>query len=793
MIVALVGLLGAPALAATLTVDPADGAAYPTIGAAVAASSSGDTIQVAAGTYAECIDPDGRDLIFSGPGVTVDGSGLCSAVFTVDAGEQVTLEDVVLTNATGRGLVVVDSTVALTRVVISGAGTADASGGALYGSGGTLVLTECVFAENTASEGGAIYLYRGTSLSDTGSRFEGNTATTGAGGAINLYWEHNAEFVDTHFEGNTAAGSSGGAIGASWSTTLRLEDTTFVDNTASGSGGGVYLYALSTTVEVLRSTFDGNTAQSGWGGALESEWYSSLDIVGSTFSGNTADRTGGAVGLWYQAAMNVQDTVFVGNQSVSDGGGALAFQPDERDVWPLTVDGSTFENNTAAGNGGAVAASWVGTLTLTDSVLDGNIAGESSAGGALMAYVAVDATIARTRFCGNTAATGGAVSMHFMGTDSVLNSTFVDNTADNGGGLHRYASYAAFTNQNTFVGNAAGQWGGAYYADWAYSEFRNNAVYDSVGDGIYATNLQTSSGSTLAHDAWGGNALVDVAGAFWMAPGVDGHVVGDAAFVSYTPGGPCGAHDLRPGPGSVLIDAGDPLLADLWGGTSDIGAFGGPGAAVEDRDGDGADTTEDCADGDPAVNPAAAEVCDGLDNDCDGTVDGPDARDAQEWFPDGDGDGHGSADGAVMDCSPGEGWAAVAGDCDDTAADAHPGAVERWYDGRDQDCDGADDFDADGDGHQKQVGDNGGLDCDDGDPAVNPDAFDLPGDGLDQDCDGWDAVPLPEDEDPDDAVEPADGGSKDAGGCATVHGGSTAGWVLGGLFLWRRRRRATRA
>ena len=40
-----------------------------------------------------------------------------------------------------------------------------------------------------------------------------------------------------------------------------------------------------------------------------------------------------------------------------------------------------------------------------------------------------------------------------------------------------------------------------------------------------------------------------------------------------------------------------------------------------DADGDGFPEEDDCDDGNPAINPSAEEVCDGADNDCDGTVD----------------------------------------------------------------------------------------------------------------------------------------------------------------------------
>jgi hypothetical protein len=72
-------------------------------------------------------------------------------------------------------------------------------------------------------------------------------------------------------------------------------------------------------------------------------------------------------------------------------------------------------------------------------------------------------------------------------------------------------------------------------------------------------------------------------------------------------------------------------------------------------------------------------------------------------------------------------------DCDDADANVHPGAEEVWYDGTDQDCDGADD-DQDGDGFLLAE------DCDDTSAAVNPAAGEVPQDGVDQDCDGVDAT-----------------------------------------------------
>ncbi len=159
----------------------------------------------------------------------------------------------------------------------------------------------------------------------------------------------------------------------------------------------------------------------------------------------------------------------------------------------------------------------------------------------------------------------------------------------------------------------------------------------------------------------------------------------------------------------------------------------------------------DCDDADPEVHPGAQERCNGIDDDCDGSIDDETPLD---WYQDRDGDGYGDDLTVASSCdAPGSGWVTTGGDCDDVDPAVHPGAIEDC-DGDDDDCDGrADtgvverwysDEDGDGYGHPAEFVDScdppeGWVlvegDCAPDDPQEHPGAGDSC-DERDNDCDG---------------------------------------------------------
>ena len=161
-----------------------------------------------------------------------------------------------------------------------------------------------------------------------------------------------------------------------------------------------------------------------------------------------------------------------------------------------------------------------------------------------------------------------------------------------------------------------------------------------------------------------------------------------------------------------------------------VGACASSGDTSIDSDGDGFLDTVDCDDQNPAANPDSYEICDGIDNDCDGQIDEADAEGAFTWYLDKDGDGHGTKDDSVLGCEQPDGYAKQTGDCNDDDPAIHPGAAEDCTKDIDFNCDGSSGYDdADMDGHAAC------NDCNDGNSAINPDAKEIC-DGIDNDCDG---------------------------------------------------------
>lgn len=163
---------------------------------------------------------------------------------------------------------------------------------------------------------------------------------------------------------------------------------------------------------------------------------------------------------------------------------------------------------------------------------------------------------------------------------------------------------------------------------------------------------------------------------------------------------------------------------------------------------------DDCDDGSATTYPGAPEICDGIDNNCNGLVD---EGVLLTFYADSDTDGYGNPSVTMLACSAPSGFVNNALDCNDADPAIHPFATE-ICDGIDNDCDQLIDDadpdiidqatwyeDADGDSYGNAavihvscypppgyVNDN--QDCNDNNPNIHPGAEIC--NGMDDDCDG---------------------------------------------------------
>ena len=811
--------LTAPSLGATLTVGPAK--TYPTIGAAVTAAVSGDTLLIEPGTYIEAVTFTKSLTLQGNAGVfNMVGTG---PLINANGTPTVTIRDAHLDPVTGPGIDTDGGLMTLERVTVVDARITVGNGAAVHASGGTLAIIDSTFDGNTAideqgghlyaadtivtvrgstfnagvaEKGGAIWMLRG-SLTATNTTFTANRANTGTetgrGGAIRAqdatltitgctfddnavvggYGGHISTFdgaltiTDSTFTNGVADGDYGGAL-ALYQSTAAITGSTFRNNRAladtslaNGHGGAVMVYGpVPGSLTIDDTLFDDNSAD-GYGGAIRVE-SGPATITNSTFTANHANY-GAALHAMAKSPLVIDGSSFTDNVATT-AGGAIRWRPDDATI-PFDLSDSTFIGNTAGGPGGAVYATAGGALTVTDVAFTDNTA---FPGGGLAINSLTGTDVLRSTFCGNrsegtTNAYGGAVYAWQTGATRFANSAFIDSYASLwGGALYVQESAGSAVENSAFLMNDAGT-GGAVGWVSTIGTFRNNIVLGSTGDGVVGG---TGASATFSFDVFTDNTAAPVSGTFDAKALSNTNLLDvDPGFQAWSDDGDCTNDVLKLVPTSPLVDKGDALVLDPDGGRSDIGPYGGPGAdpdAWGDADSDGSADMFDCAPTDPDISPLDVDVAyDGVDQDCSGAD-----------LTDVDGDGYAGKDGGGQDC-------------EDDDPTVNPGKAEVAYDGLDQNCDGKDLVDVDQDGYDGE--DAGGDDCDDGHASINPGMTDVPGNFVDEDCTGADADGDGSIDDTDDTTTPVktcNCGTSDPRGAGLL--AAAVSWLL------VRRRRAQR-
>ncbi len=394
--------------------------------------------------------------------------------------------------------------------------TADLYGGAIANAGEIETITGS-FTTNTGDGGGAIY-NEGTISEISGSQFTGNSATvlSGHGGAIYNYSGGEILSIESsEFASNTAE-DSGGAIyneGIIWN----ISESEFSGNEANDSEGGA-IYNISNIVQISDATFSGNWATDGQGGAIYNRWSGTIGIIeGSEFAGNyvyieTADSAAGGGAIHNRGTIEeISGTSFSGNIAAVGGyaaGGAIYnagtinelaadFDGNYTNNEDTTYGGAiynvgtigsvegNFTNNTAygtSGYGGAIYNGAGGTVeSITGSTFENNVA--SMEGGAIYNDGSIGEISAD--FTGNSATLYGGAIYNASEIESISGS-FTSNTSDYGGAIYNTSEIGTISGD--FTSNSSTNYGGAIYND-------SDADILSIEDAEFASNEAERGGA----------------------------------------------------------------------------------------------------------------------------------------------------------------------------------------------------------------------------------------------------------------------------------------------------------
>lgn len=498
----LILLLGR-AFAATLIVDSSGAAGtYDTIGAAIGAAASGDTIEVAPGAWYECVVVDVSVSIVGtgGSGVTeMGGGGYCESTLEISA-NRVEITGFTVTNPGERAIDASGNELTLADLIVEDAGAADTtSGGGLRFTGNSLEISDSEWADNEAAECGGIYVGPGAEGVVSDSKFLDNVAYTGRGGALCLDSNASAPTLfsmsNVVFQDNEAEGA--GAVELGDSAELVVVTGEWSNNHANDDAdeGGAILVGKNATLSLSSVDFSGNgsgASRSGMNGddisAIEDG--ATLFIEDSAFSRPDTYGSAGEIYLEGNASLRVERTTFSGSYM------AIYSASDENavEMQDCTVSGATnatisirgeFSDEGSTFSDASRGIEVRGAATLSNSAFRNFTSGSF------------------TLYEGSLSASGlvvedsvGLSVVEASGTVVIEDSTFTNTANSDGGAVSVETGDLAVS--NTVVTGASAKNGGAFYVMFG----------DLTLSGVTVTDSSAWAGGAAGIGPYEGNHLV---------------------------------------------------------------------------------------------------------------------------------------------------------------------------------------------------------------------------------------------------------------------------------------------
>lgn len=223
------------------------------------------------------------------------------------------------------------------------------------------LLVDCVVSNNTALYLGSAVALVGADAKTLRCLVTGNAATNAAASGAAVIGISGGNLVDCTVSGNKGSVYAGALNVANVSGCLFEGNAAMTEG--GGTGGGIGITANSVDASVSNCVFRGNTALSGAGAYIANNAAKFVDCL---FENNVASLSGGGVRVTGAANATFDNCRFLDNATTAGiddnhGGGGLFLQGQTDDGW-CAVSNCVFSGNASARRGGAIGATWNGTV-----------------------------------------------------------------------------------------------------------------------------------------------------------------------------------------------------------------------------------------------------------------------------------------------------------------------------------------------------------------------------------------------------------------------------------------------
>ena len=421
------------------------------------ANSGADTINLPGGTIVFQIAGTGEDaaatgdlditddVTINGAGTTVDAEDL-DRVFQIMPGVEATVSGLTARDgrvndfALGGGGFAVEGTLLISDSVITSNESVTAGGGVGMGTQAFVDMDNVTVSDNTAYVGGGLSKGNGVAsdATITNSLFTDNVGDLGggaivfAGGGLLTLTDVLIRNNHTVMAGNGGSQNGGGGLGLDGGSETLMTGGQITGNTSPlGTGGGVYANAKLTMVGTLVA--DNSAGGLGGGGMFVAA--GGTELTGVRLEGNAAPGGNGGAILQTFQSLTIIDSTFFDNTAGADGGAIHSGSE-------LTIESSTLTGNSASGNGGAIAQA--AAATITNSTISGNSADLN--GGGVYKFLGGNPFVAPFGAPNGDGPISGPLTL--------TNVTIAFNTAANGGAFYNTGTGGTATATNTIFANS---------------------------------------------------------------------------------------------------------------------------------------------------------------------------------------------------------------------------------------------------------------------------------------------------------------------------------------------------